>query len=166
MRETLRFFLFSAFPCIGFESLIWKTLPTGFGMTRIKAGCRCLVEGCLELPGASQDFSWIATFPRRWARRGQEPEVLGLAFSQKSATNLSSSILPRPEQDEDMDALWSPAIRMLEMGGWVLSGAQVLDIQSRCRYSYSLSPYVFQVSQGIELYPPQISGQNQSKRGS
>ena len=35
-----------------------------------------------------------------------------------------------------------------------LSVAPMLDIQSRYRYSYSQSPLFFQVSQGIELYPP------------
>ena len=46
-----------------------------------------------------------------------------------------------------------------------LSGAPVLDIQLRCKYSPSLSPYVFQVSQGIARYPPN-SGQSQPERGS
>ena len=36
----------------------------------------------------------------------------------------------------------------------------MLDIQSRFRYSYCLSPYVVQVSQGIVLYPPD-SGRSQ-----
>ena len=46
-----------------------------------------------------------------------------------------------------------------------LSGAPVLDIQSRYRYSYSLSPYVFQLSQGIALYPSN-SRQSQPNWGS
>ena len=36
---------------------------------------------------------------------------------------------------------------------YLLSGAPVLDIQSRYRYGYSLSPYLLQLSQGIALYP-------------
>ena len=36
--------------------------------------------------------------------------------------------------------------------------------KSSYRYSYSLSPYSFQVSQGIALYPPK-SGQNQANGG-
>ena len=44
------------------------------------------------------------------------------------------------------------------------SGAPMLDIQSRCRYSYSLSSYVLQVSQGIALYPPNL-GHSQPKGG-
>ena len=44
--------------------------------------------------------------------------------------------------------------------------APVLDIRLRYRYSYSLSPYVFQVSLvSLALYPPN-SVQNQPKRGS
>ena len=35
----------------------------------------------------------------------------------------------------------------------VMRQLPVLDIQSRYRYGYSLSLYVFQVSQGIALYP-------------
>ena len=51
---------------------------------------------------------------------------------------------------------------------WDLSGALVLDSQSRYRYSYSLSPYVFQVSQGIALDPPNLGlklppGHNRAK---
>ena len=46
-----------------------------------------------------------------------------------------------------------------------LCGTPVLDIHLRYKYSYSLSPYVFKVSQGIALCPPYL-GQSQPKRGS
>ena len=35
-----------------------------------------------------------------------------------------------------------------------LSGAPVLDIKFRYRYYYNLSHFVFQISQGVPLYPP------------
>ena len=41
---------------------------------------------------------------------------------------------------------------------FMLSGAPVLDSQSRYRYGYSLSD-VFQVSQGIALYLPTLYGE-------
>ena len=46
----------------------------------------------------------------------------------------------------------------------LLSGAPVLDIQSRYTYSYAQSHSVFQLPQGIALCPPN-SWQNQPKRG-
>ena len=45
-----------------------------------------------------------------------------------------------------------------------LSGALVLDIQSHYKYSYKQSPYIFQVAQGIALYPPQFEA-NQTEGG-
>ena len=46
-----------------------------------------------------------------------------------------------------------------------LTGTPMPDIQSRFRYGYSQSPFVFQVSHGIALHPLLNAGQSQPKWG-
>ena len=56
----------------------------------------CLEEGCLGLPGVLPDIFWTGVFPRKWRKRGKEPELPDLAWiSQTSFFQTSAATLAK-----------------------------------------------------------------------
>ena len=105
-----------------------------------KNGARCCVCSIGRVPWLFHDCSM--------------PDIkLKLQVHVESKPHATTPKYPKDRKIRSKNKVWNN-----------LSGAPMLDIQSRYRYSYSLSPYVFQLSQDIALYPSN-SGQTNQTRG-